>query len=218
MTIVINTKCARRTISFLLLASWFAACSSDKPPSGAIEAEISVVVLMGERDPDRGRLVSSQINVVIDGARYPLEPISTARVIGFEGEDRIALAGRKVIVAGSIEDGIYRATYAKLLKEVAPTAEKSTQPPELSTSINNEYSVSLQREILELDEQIKAAQREIELQEEYLNNSPSDDPRDKMEQQARRLLIETKKTALETMKAHRDLQEERKDAIEARRK
>lgn len=202
-----------RTITLMLLASWLAACSSDEPPSGAIEAEIAVIVLMGERDPDRGRLMSSQINVVIDGTRYPLEPTSKARVFGFEREDRVSLAGRIVIVAGSIEDGIYKATYAKLLKSSITTTKPSEQPVEAITSINEEQSVSLQREILELDEQINATQRKIQLQEEHLKNSPSDDPG---EQEARRLLIEAQESALEIMMERRDLQQERKDAIDAR--
>ncbi len=203
-------------IYILVFTSLFVSCSNDAPPRDAIEAEIAVIVLMGERDPDRGRLVSSQLHVVIDGVTYPLEAASKARIIGFEGEDRITLSGRKVLVAGAIEDGVYMATYAKLLEKAAPTVVNSLPAPQTPASSADGQIAFFEREILELDGQIQAIQREIELDEAHLKNLAGDDPGDEMARRATQILIDTKKTQLESMKAHRDLQQERLNALEAR--
>jgi hypothetical protein len=101
-------------LTFLIFS--LSACSSDRAPSDAIEAPLSVVMTLGAFDPDFGRTGETIVFVTIDGEDLRLEADEGSTVIGFEAIERLTeLNGRRVLVAGEKEGGIYRASYTRLL-------------------------------------------------------------------------------------------------------
>jgi hypothetical protein len=104
------------SLTLMLLAFGLTACSSDGAPSDAIEAELSVVMTLGAFDPNFGRTGETILFVTIDGEELRLEAQEDSPVIGFEEIERLTdLNGRRVLVAGEKEGGIYHASYTRLL-------------------------------------------------------------------------------------------------------
>ena len=99
-----------------LLALLLVACSSDRPPANVEEAELSVGRTMGQFNPNYGWSSETILFVKIKGKEYRLEAREGSEVIGFEEiQSLVELAGRRVLVAGEIDEGTYYASYTKLL-------------------------------------------------------------------------------------------------------
>ena len=114
---------AWRLMSALAASGILAACSSDDPPKDAFESKFAVAITVEDFDINVGQTTSSTVAVLVDGTYWPFMPTPNARLIGFEGLSRIQLGGRGVVIAGELEDDVFRASYARLLP-AAPNEQK----------------------------------------------------------------------------------------------
>ena len=106
------------SLSIALLALIIAACSSDRPPAGAVEGELSVAMTLGKFDPNYGRIGETILFVTINGKKYRLVSREGSEVIGFDEVQRLTeLGGRRVLVAGEIDGDTYYASYTELLPD-----------------------------------------------------------------------------------------------------
>ena len=105
-------------------------CSSDAPPSNAVETTLSVTAAMGRFDPEGGTTFSTEVYVQIDGREYPLRTVDNVKVIGEPGVPPMMLGGRKVLVAGEVREGEYFARYIKWLPQDA-----GDEPPGVTLGI-----------------------------------------------------------------------------------
>lgn len=125
-----HNKTKRWKLVPLVLLAIVAGCSSDTPPRGAVETTLSVTAAMGRFDPERGRTFATEVYVNIDGNDYPLRVTDGVKVVGEPGVPPMMLGGRRVVVAGDVEDGEYFAHYIKWLP-----AEPGDEPPGVTLGI-----------------------------------------------------------------------------------
>lgn len=123
-------KMRRTALLPIILLIITVGCSTDAPPRGAVETTLSVTAAMGKFDPDRGATFATEVYVHIDGNDYPLRVTDGVRVVGEPGVPPMMLGGRKVVVAGKVQDREYFARYIKWLP-----AEPGDDPPGVTLGI-----------------------------------------------------------------------------------
>ena len=135
----------------VLAAIALSSCSTEDPARDAVERELAVTVTLGQFDVERGQMMSSTVHVVIDGDLYPLVLAEEAVFLGLGDLTRMELGGRMALISGKVVNGVYEATYAKLLPENEPGLNSAAQVMDARLEDLKNQLMALNLELQELD-------------------------------------------------------------------